>query len=269
MTAQAREIKEVEEVREKRADIAAFFDLDGTLTGGPSLERRFFRELQYRRAISLKNYFLWIRQASRLAPWGITEMLQSNKMYLRGVAVTLPESNSGAKRKCAFFAPAIERMVWHAERGNTIVILSGTLEFLASSAARDLELILSRRGIAANIHVCATRLEERDGRWTGRIMGEAMFGGAKARAARRFAAQTRCELKQSFAYADNDQDKWLLDAVGNPCAVNPSTGLSRVAREKNWAVVWWNGREELTQRTQRAQSTQRRGETITRPESLG
>jgi hypothetical protein len=36
------EVKEVSEVKEKNEGVAAFFDLDGTLMPGPSLEKRFF-----------------------------------------------------------------------------------------------------------------------------------------------------------------------------------------------------------------------------------
>ena len=44
--------------------VAAFFDLDGTLIGGPSLERRFFEELRYQGAIPLRNYFLWLARTA-------------------------------------------------------------------------------------------------------------------------------------------------------------------------------------------------------------
>ena len=267
---EGKEIKEVEEVKERRAEIAAFFDLDGTLVAGPSLEQRLFRELRYRRVIGWKNYLLWLAQAVRLASRGMTEILQGNKMYLRGVTGALHESNPDEKRKCAFFPAAIERIAWHAEREDTIVIASGTLEFLARGAAQELEMNLRQRGIAAKIQVCATRLEERDGRWTGQVVGEAMFGGAKARAVRRLAAEMDIDLKRSFAYGDSAQDKWLFEEVGNPLAVNPSPGLSRVAREKNWPVVWWNEGKELTPRPGRGRRrAQRRAEAMARPESLG
>jgi HAD superfamily hydrolase (TIGR01490 family) len=264
-----KKIKEVKEASEKRAEIAAFFDLDGTITAGPSRERRFFRELRCKRMIGWKNYLLWLAQALRLAPRGVTEILQGNKMYLRGVAVSPNKSNLGERKKCAFFAAAIERLAWHVGRGDTIVIVSGTLEFLARGAVRELQMILTRRGIAAKIHVCATRLKERTGRWTGQVVGEAMFGEAKARAARGLVAQMGFDLKQSYAYGDSLQDRWLLDAVGNPWAVNPSVGLSQVAREKNWPVVWWNEGEELTRGEQRVQRTQRRREAMARPGSFG
>jgi HAD superfamily hydrolase (TIGR01490 family) len=261
---EGKEIKEAEEVKERKAKTAAFFDLDGTLVAGPSLERRFFRELRYRRVIGWKNYLWWMAQALRLAPRGITEIVQGNKMYLRGVAVAPNKSNPGERRKCAFFAAAIKRITWHAERGDTIVIVSGTLEFLAREAARELELILSRCGIAAKVQVCATRLEEKDGCWAGKIIGEALFGGAKAREVRRLAAQMGFDLKRSYAYGDSAQDRWLLEAVGNPWVVNPAPGLSRVARNYNWPIVWWKEGKELTQRVRRTHRIQRRAEAMAR-----
>jgi HAD superfamily hydrolase (TIGR01490 family) len=266
---EGKEIRAVEDAKEKRTEIAAFFDLDGTLIAGPSLEQRFSRELRYRRLIGWKNYLRWLAQALQLVPRGITAILQGNKMYLRGVPVATNESNSGEKSKCAFFASAIERVSWHAERQDTIVMVSGTLEFLAQRAARELRTILARRGISAKIQVCATRLEEKDGRWTGRITGEAMFGESKAQAVRRLAAQMGFDLKRSYAYGDSAQDRWLFDAVGNPWAVNPSPGLTRLAQEKNWPILRWSEGKELTQRAERAQRTQKRAGAITSLWSLG
>jgi phosphoserine phosphatase len=76
------------------------------------------------------------------------------------------------------------------------------------------------------------------------------------------------DLKSSYAYGNSAQDTWLLDEVGNPWAVNPAPGLSRAAREKNWPILWWNAKTELTQKPQRAQRTQRRVEGVTTPGSL-
>jgi len=76
----ADERKEATDLKEHERTIAAFFDLDGTLVALPSLERRFFRILRYRKAISERNYFLWLREAMRLVPRGISAILQANKM---------------------------------------------------------------------------------------------------------------------------------------------------------------------------------------------
>jgi len=241
------EVEEVKEVKERGRNIAAFFDLDGTLTALPSLERRFFRMLRYRRAIAAKNYWLWLAEAIRLAPRGARAMLQGNKMYLRGVAVDRL-GKCGLKPAVAFFGDALARVTWHAGKGHTIVIVSGTLEPLANKAALAIECELAARGKFPAIRVRATRLEEMGGRWTGKILGEALLGKAKLRAARRIAEEMKFDLAQCYAYADNSSDRWLLEAVGRPIAVNPSDDLARLARIRGWPVLHWEGKENLTQR---------------------
>lgn len=242
-----KEVEEVKEVKEHGRNIAAFFDLDGTLTALPSLEQRFFRMLRYRRAIAGRNYWLWVAEGVRLAPRGASAILHENKMYLRGVAVDRL-GKCGPKPAPTFFGDALARVAWHAGEGHTIVIVSGTLEPLANEAARAIEDELAARGILLGIRVCATRLEEMDGRWTGRVLGEAMFGKAKLRAALRMAAEMKLDLAHCYAYADASSDRWLLEAVGRPIAVNPSNDLARLARIGAWPVLNWEGTENLTQR---------------------
>jgi len=242
-----KEVEEAKEVKGHGRNIAAFMDLDGTLTVLPSLERRFFRMLRYRRAIAAKNYWRWLREAVRPAPRGLRAIWHGNKMYLRGVAVDRL-GKVELKPAPELFGDGIETVVWHARQGHTIVIVSGTLEPLANEAARAIEDELAARGIFLGIRVCATRLEEMDGRWTGKILGEAVFGKEKLRAARRIAAEMNLDLMQCYAYADNLSDRWLLAAVGRPVAVNPSNDLARLARIRAWPVLNWKGKENLKPR---------------------
>ena len=251
--------REAEEVEKEKVKIAAFFDLDGTLVALPSLERRFFRMLRYQRVIPAKNYFSWLREAVRLAPRGVSAVLQANKMYLRSVVVDHSKA-SGPKAAPAFFKEGIERVAWHARQGHAIVLVSGTLEPLAQEKARAIEAELAARGMAVPVRVCATRLEEKEGRWTGRIVGEPMFGHAKARAAKRIAAEEKLDLPRCYAYGDSVNDRWMLEAVGHAVAVNSSRELARIARDQGWPVVLWKERKSLAQRTQRTQSSRRREE---------
>jgi len=267
------ETKEKEEVKEKSGGVAAFFDLDGTLLGPPSLERTFFRFLRYRRAIPAKNYLLWLREAMRLVPHGTSAILQANKMYLRGVQIfeergegdgdvsswqkdghqaegqasAPPRRNPGLPVP-TFFAQAIERVARHGRQGHEIVLVSGTLEPLARGAARAMETELAERGIMVTIRVIATPLEAMDGKWTGRVLSEAMFGEAKARAAKRLAEEMRLDLGQCYAYGNSVTDRWLMEAVGRPAAVNPSKDLARIARTHGWPVLSWEVEKDLTQR---------------------
>jgi HAD superfamily phosphoserine phosphatase-like hydrolase len=229
--------------------------------------------LRYRRAIRAKNYFLWLREAMRLMPRGISAILQANKMYLRGVQIfdergegdrdvsswhkdghqaegqaSAPPRRNPRLPVLAFFSQAIERVAWHAKQGHEIVLISGTLERLARGAARVMGAELAARGITVTIRVFATRLEEMDGRWTGRVLGEAMFREAKARAARRLAEEMRLDLERCYAYGDSLNDRWLMAAVGRPAAVNPSRDLGDIARMHGWPVLNWQGKESPTQR---------------------
>ena len=224
--------------------VAAFFDLDGTLIARPSLERRFLRELRQRRAIPMGNYFLWLARAAWLAPRGIRMMGYANKMYLRGVSVR--DSQEGHQRQGQpglavprFLPEGVDQVGWHASQGQAIVLVSGTLAPLAQGMALALVVRLAVRGIAASVAVCATQLEQEDGRWTGRIVGDAMFGEAKARVARRLAVEKGFDLAQCYAYGDCISDRWMLEAVGLPVAVNPSGRLEALARRKRWPVLTW------------------------------
>ena len=253
--------------------VAAFFDFDGTLMPLPSLERRFFRALRYRREIPLTNYFLWGRQALKLLPRGLSQVAHANKMYLRGVhgfvesgvenrtdssahksghkgggQASVPPRRIPRWSVPQFFEDGMERLAWHQTQGHAIVIVSGTLEPLASAAARALETELAERGIVARIGVRATNLEESEGRWTGRILGEAMFGKAKARAVLALAEEMSLDLSQSWAYGDGAQDQWMLASVGNAAVVNPSTKLARIGRRRGWLAFHWGEKRNLTQR---------------------
>src|SRR5262249_46025889 len=125
-----------------------------------------------------------------------------------------------------FFESALERVEWHARQGHKIFLVSGTLEPLASAAALALTVRLAVRGVNGKIGVCATCIEQIEGKWTGRIAGEAMFGEAKARAVRKIAAETTCDLERCYAYGDTANDRWMLASVGRATAVNPSKELA-------------------------------------------
>jgi HAD superfamily hydrolase (TIGR01490 family) len=275
--------RKLKELEKKSEGVAAFFDLDGTLVALPSVERRYFRMLRYRRGIPARNYFLWLKEALRLMPRGINAILQGDKMHLHGLQVSddcgegdgvisswhkdghqaegqasAPPRRNPRLPVPSFFAPAIEAVAWHARKGHEIVLISGTLEPLAREAARALQMELAARGIAVTIRVIATRLEEVDGRWTGRILGETMFGKAKARAAKRLAEELRLDLGRCYAYGDGLHDRWLMEAVGLPTAVNPSRELAKIARTRGWPVLNWEGEESLTQSAQRSRRAAQR-----------
>jgi len=163
---------------------------------------------------------------------------QSSIQHQKCAQVPIPE----------FFEQGLERVKWHAQQGHKVFLVSGTLEPLASAAALALTVRLAVRGVNTKIGVCATRIEEIEGKWTGHIAGEAMFGQAKARAVRKIAAETECDLERCYAYGDTANDRWMLAAVGRATAVNPSQELAQIAELRGWPVMRWGERKKETQR---------------------
>jgi HAD superfamily hydrolase (TIGR01490 family) len=228
-------------VETKTIRAAAFFDVDGTLFPRPSLESRFFHILRERKEIPLGNYLLWIKEALRLAPKGLQNVVHGNKAYLSGVRVKRESLAIGQAelQELLMLRPAVERAAWHASQGHHLVLVTGTLEPLALCAASLLTAALRELGCEAPVHVCATQLETANGAWSGRIAGEAIFGKAKAQMVRRLAESWCLDLAQCAAYGDSANDRWMLECVGRPYAVNPTYSLRRIARLYHWPVIIW------------------------------
>jgi phosphoserine phosphatase len=254
------------------AQIAAFFDLDGTLMPLPSLERRFCRMLRDRREIPAKNWFLWLREARKCLPGGIRAAAQANKMYLSGIrnfdetstgnpcdSTVRPSGHQDEGRASKppkrnprspvprFFEEGVERVTCHAMLGHSVVLVSGTLEPLAKAAARALEGEIAARGFRRRIRACATRLEEVNGQWTGEILGEPIVGEAKARVVGALAREMHLDLSQCWAYGDSAEDRWMLAAVGNPVVMNPTLELRWIARKRGWPILRTSDRVLITQ----------------------
>ena len=223
--------------------VGAFFDVDGTLIAKPSLEWRFFASLVRRGAIPSRNYLHWLVQALRVAPQGLSAMRHANKMYLRGIShvelLTEPRNGCAPMSTPSFLPDALQQVTWHAQCGHRVVLVSGTLEPLAQEIAQALTILLAIREIDASVGLCATMVEEINGRWTGRVEDAPMFGRAKANAIRNLAHELHLDLSRSYAYADSFTDRYMLESVAYPAAVNPSPRLRRLAKQHQWQILSW------------------------------
>ncbi|HXZ09682.1 MAG TPA: HAD-IB family hydrolase [Paraburkholderia sp.] len=212
--------------------IGAFFDLDGTLLAPPSLEWRFIGYLLAHDELGTRDVARWLGHfAMKIVhdPHGAT---LSNKRYLAGLRESLASDweRSLPADGLQFYPAAIERMVWHWMQGHRVVLVSGTLDFLARAIAQRLP---------GRVEICATQLEASDGRWTGRLADEHMSGEAKARAVRALAARFGLSLWDCYAYGNSMSDLPMLDAVGRRVAVNPPARLACIACSEGWPVCDW------------------------------
>src|SRR5579872_5923966 len=212
----------------------AFFDLDGTLLAGPSVERRFIFYLLMRRLIGPAQLArCGARFIANIArnPGAAT---RGNKAYFSGVSTRCVDewSKRLASHPVKFFSDGLYRLRFHFVQGHRIFLITG-------APAPPAEVVGSYFFVPLTI--VGTQLEVRDGSWTGEITGEHMSGDAKQRAIVHLAAAHGLELTRSFAYGDSVSDLSMLETVGHPVAVNPSTNLERVARARNWLIIHWRG----------------------------
>jgi phosphoserine phosphatase len=151
-----------------------------------------------------------------------------------------------------FFPAAIQRVWWHALRGDAIVLVSGTLAPLAEIVRFALERELLWRDVECKIFSIATKLEAADGCCTGSVAGAAIFGEEKALTIREFARAQNISLARCSAYGDSWLDRWMLGVVGHAFAVNPTRRLRRLARLRGWQILHWTHCAVRTASEQRA-----------------
>ncbi|MFZ5586057.1 MAG: HAD family hydrolase [Thermodesulfobacteriota bacterium] len=211
--------------------LAAFFDVDRTLVGPPSMEKAFARYLirvGYLGPGELGRYLVYLaRNLDRLG----AGLVRENKYHfkdkdaaeLRGLAQECYE-----REIRPLVRPAGRRAVEaHQRRGHLVVLLTGSLQPLADLLARDL-----------GVGLClAARLKQERGVLAGTLGNTRPYGAEKARLARALAHERGLDLGGSWAYGDHHSDLAVLMAVGNPVAVNPDARLRLHARRRGWPIL--------------------------------
>lgn len=126
------------------------------------------------------------------------------------------------------YAEALELIHEHRVAGRLVCIVSSSPEEIVDPLAEMLEV---DRWIATKPKVV-------DGIYTGELEFYA-YGHGKADAMKTLAAELNLDLERSFAYSDSPTDLPMLEAVGNPVAVNPDRTLRRIASERGWRVEYF------------------------------
>jgi HAD superfamily hydrolase (TIGR01490 family) len=219
--------------------IGAFFDLDGTLLAPPSLEWNFITFLLARDEIRTANAARWLAHFAKNIWRDPREATLGNKQYLAGVPQTVVADweHTFSSTTPPLFIEGTNQIKWHLKRRHQVVLVTGTLAPLARVIARQMP---------CGVEVCATEVEILGERFTGRVAGAHMGYSKKAGAVREAAAAYGIDLARSYAYGNEMSDFQMLEAVGNPVAVNPSWRLGHAARKRGWEVWKWS---ELRQET--------------------
>lgn len=124
------------------------------------------------------------------------------------------------------FKEALELIQEHKQLGHKVVIVSASPKEIVEPLALYL---------GADTTIASSPLVDQHGRYTGAMRFYA-YGPSKAEAMVDLARQLHLDLAASFAYSDSYTDAPMLEAVGNPVAVNPDRPLLKLARERRWEV---------------------------------
>ena len=118
----------------------------------------------------------------------------------------------------------------HAEQGDLCAIITATNDFVTGPIAREF-------GIE---HLIATRVECRDGRYTGRHVGTPTYREGKVTRTGdwlRELGRKWSDFERSWFYSDSANDIPLLSRVTDPVATNPDERLAAHASAHGWTVL--------------------------------
>ena len=220
---------------EKPGEVAAIFDVDGTLVGSNVVSHYAWLKM---RELPAALRPLWAASFIARVPfyWVLDKVSRThfNRVFYKNYKGWKParayalgkESFSGYILK-RLYPEALETLRDHKEAGHRVVLLSGALDFVLEPF-KDLA-----------DDVLTARLEEENGVYTGELSGAPVAGEARARMLASFARRRNLDLSRSYAYADSISDLPMLEAVGNPVAVNPDSRLEKAAKERGWRVKAW------------------------------
>lgn len=219
------------------SDTVAFFDVDGTLLDS-----------------TIVHYYIWLRTAKLpffLKPLWLAAFLPKvvyylildrrsrtrfNQLFYRNYRGMDAESVKALSQemfedslRAKIFPAAISQIQEHKAQGVTVVLVTGSLDFIMQPLAE----------FFAVDYVLAPRLREEAGRFTGELTTPPLIGEQKAKAMKAFAEEHGIALENCYAYGDSQSDLPMLECVGNPVAVNPGKSLRKKALASGWEMYEW------------------------------
>ena len=221
----------------ERKKTAAFFDVDGTIVSTTivhyyvqfrsCLLPAFFRPFWLAWFALKVVYYFFLDKVSRT---------RFNRVFYRnyrGLNAENVKQLAGEQFETyvhsKLFPAALDHIREHQDRGDLVVLVTGSLDFIIQPLADYLQADAA----------LTVQLAEADGKFTGELTTPPLSEAEKVRAIQTFVEQHNVDLAASYAYGDSRADLPMLECVGHPIAVNPSKGLRQVAIESGWEISEW------------------------------
>ena len=235
------ELLETIEAAPRGPEVCALFDFDGTIISGYSATV-FLREQIRSGQLSAREVLEVFTAMAQfgLGNLGFSALMAATGQLLRGIdedSYRAVGEDLYRKQIARLVYPEARRLIAaHRARGHTVAIISSATPYQVEPPARDLDID----------EVMCTRLEVEDGLFTGAVERPTCFGQGKVDAAEALAARVGADLDHSFFYSDSTDDIQLLERVGNPVALNPSSKLRAVAHDHDWPSASFGSRGRPT-----------------------
>lgn len=211
-------------------NIAAFFDIDGTLFRNSLMIEHFKKMIRYEvinPAIWYghlrDSYSEWERRfgdfedyLEELADIYVEKLKGMNKDYIEFIASQVININGDKVYKYTR-----SRIKWHRDKNHKIFFISGAPDFLVEKMAKKYQV---------TAYKATEYVVDEDNNFTGEVI-RMWDSENKQRAINQLVNQFNVDLDASYSYGDTTGDLSMLKMVGNPVTVNPIRRLLTVIKE--------------------------------------
>lgn len=212
-------------------NVAAFFDIDGTLVRESILIKHFKKLVKY----GIIDQQHWIKaikpkyEAFERRHGDFDDYLDEVSSVYKDEIVGLHKSlieftaqqviNEGGEMVYRYTR---DRIRWHKEQGHKVFFISGSPDFLVEKLAKIYDIT----GYKGTEYIF-----DEEGIFTGDIV-QMWDSESKQRQFNYVSEKYDIDLSQSYAYGDTNGDFSMLKTMGNSIAINPSRKLLNMIKEE-------------------------------------
>ena len=212
----------------------ALFDMDGTIIDGDTNDISFNQYLAQglidKSVIDKLNYFedlfyKGVLDINEFVRFAVTPLLNFSKEKRDHVLDSIVKNYIYPKVR----KDALTQIKFHQERGDTVVIVTSTMDYLVQVVARYLMVE----------YYLGAPMELQGGRLTGKQAGIVPFQQDKITCVKEFAMQHHLSLEGMYGYGDSVNDIPMLSICEHKFAVNPNQKLLEHEFIKECTVLNW------------------------------
>lgn len=207
-----------------KKNVAAFFDIDGTIHRNSLLIEHFKLAVKYEYIDMLsweskvkEKFKKWEKRSGDYDDY-LNELVEAYVEALKNLREE--DVDFIAKRVIELRGDRVykftrDRLEYHKKMGHRVIFISGSPEFLVSKMAKKYG-VEDYRGALYEVNEM--------GIFTGNVIK--MYDKvSKQKAVKDFAEKYNIDLSKSYSYGDTTGDLTMFKLVGNPVAINPARGL--------------------------------------------